>query len=494
VTQARVPVADPIRFDLRRFVQSAGLLSIGSVANLLRAIITAKLFAVTLGPSTVGVLVQMLNFAAFVSTIIPLGLTSGVAKLVAEARDDQEAAGRVVGSASLLSLLSAVVACVLLLPASGRISEALTGTASYQPLVALLILSFPLYNVAGAIGYVLQGFSAVRRLTRASVANAIATVVVLVPATLLLGLEGAVLSVLVGSVVQAALYGGELALAYRERGWGLTAIRWARRDARGLLGMGTVLLIGGIANWGSLLVVRTLVVHSLGQHDNGLYQAVYGFSSQYITIFMSWMAAYVFPRIAARRGEGLSEQLNSGLAANLFLMAPVLCTTVALRGPLIEVFYSHAFLPAAALMPLQVVGDYVRVVGWSLGVSLFALGRVRAHLLLIAGQSALWVLFTALLIQPFGLPAVSAAYALSLVFWAPLAYAMLRAWFGFRLTLRSLGLAAAGLLSVLLAALLPQPLGVVVIPAVPVLALLAGRDRSRPPDDTSADFGAGLRP
>jgi O-antigen/teichoic acid export membrane protein len=463
VTAARTgDVEGPVRFDLRAFTRSAGLLSVGSFANLLRAIVSAKLFALTLGPSTVGLLVQLLNFSAFVSTIIPLGLTTGVVKLV-------------VGTAGALSVVSALAACVLLLPFSGHISAVLTGSDRYGPLVALLILSFPLYNLAGTVGYVLQGLSAVRRLTRASVANAVATVVVLVPATVAFGLAGSVVSVLIGSFVQSALYVGELWRAYRERGWHLAAVRAARGEARVLLGFGTVLLVGGIANWGSLLIVRTILVRMLGQHDNGLYQAVYGFSSQYITVFMTWMAAYVFPRIAARGAGELDELLNSGLRANLFLMVPVLCTVAALRDPLIQVFYSRAFVPAASLVPVQALGDYARVVGWSMGVALFALCRVRAHLLLIASQSALWVVFAALLIPGLGLPAVSVAYALSFLSWPLAAYPMLRRWFGFRLTPTSLALAGAGVAAVLAASLLPPPLGVVAIPVLPLLLLLQRR-------------------
>lgn len=478
-TPVAVRAAEPFRFGLRSFARSAGLLSLGSVANLLRAVVTAKLFAIALGPSAVGVLVQLLNFSAFVSTIIPLGLTTGVVKLVAEARGDEEATSRVVGSASVLSVLSALAACVLLLPASGRISEVLTGADRYGPLVALIVLSFPLYNLAGAVGYVLQGFSAVRRLTRASALNAAAAVVVLVPATLAFGLAGAVAAVLAGAAVQSALYLGELWGAYRERGWRLGRARAAAAEARQLLGFGAVLLAGGMATWGSLLVVRTLLVRELGQYDNGLYQAVFGLSNQYITVFMTWMAAYVFPRIASRAAGELPGLLNSALRANLFLMAPVLCAVAGLRDPLIALFYSHAFLPAGPLVPVQALGDYVRVTAWSLGVCLFALGRVRAHLLVIVSQNVLWVLLTLLLAPRFGLPAISAAYALSFLSWPALVYPMVRGWFAFRLSAANVGLVIAGLAAVVAAGAAPQPLGAAAIPVVPLLVLLEDRWRAR---------------
>ncbi len=55
------------RFGLRRFAQTAGVLGISSVANFVRAVITAKLFTVTLGPSTIGVLAQLFKLSALMA-------------------------------------------------------------------------------------------------------------------------------------------------------------------------------------------------------------------------------------------------------------------------------------------------------------------------------------------------------------------------------------------------------------------------------------------
>jgi O-antigen/teichoic acid export membrane protein len=458
---------------LRAFVRSAGFLSLGSAAGFLRALATAKLFAVQLGPSLVGVLSQLLNFAAVVSVVVPLGMTTGVVKMVAEARDGEEL-DRVAGSAFAISLVSGCVATAALLPAAGPVSSALTGSDRYGPLVALIALSFPLYNLAGAIAYVLQGFSAIGRLTRANILNAAVALAVLVPLTLLLGLAGAILAVLVTSVVQCGLFGVELALAYRERGRSLLGLRVARCEARSLLGFGAVLLTGSVTIWTALLVVRTLLVRELGQYDNGLYQAVYGLSNQYVTVFMTWMGAYVVPRVAAQGVRSLTPLVGSTLRANLFLMVPALTLVVALREPLIRLFFSQQFTPAASLVPIQALGDYARVVGWSLGACLFPLGRTRQHLLLVAGQGVLWVAATALLLPVLHLVAVPTAYALSFLGWAPLAYLLLRR-VGLEIGRGAVALAGLGLVCVLAASWLPAPYGALAIPVVPLAVLASGR-------------------
>src|SRR3989442_11497027 len=83
----------PAFFGIRTFVMSAGVLSLSAVSNLVRAIITAKLLALALGPSLTGDLAQILNFSAFLFQIIPLGLTTGVAKLVADSPSDRARVG-----------------------------------------------------------------------------------------------------------------------------------------------------------------------------------------------------------------------------------------------------------------------------------------------------------------------------------------------------------------------------------------------------------------
>lgn len=476
MTEGRqTPIAIESGFILRHFVGSAGLLSLGSIATFARAVVTAKLFAVTLGPSLVGILAQLFNFSALVSVIVPLGLTTGVVKMVAEVRHDDSATNRVVGSACVLSLASGFFASIVLLPASAQISLLLTGSTQWAGLVALIVLSFPLYNLAGTLSYILQGLSEVRMITRANVANAALSLVILVPATLTLGLLGAVLTVLVTSLLQFTLFGVEVLLAYRLRGWRLRHVRPGRAESQQLLRFGLILLAGSVAIWASLLVVRTQVVQSLGQYQNGLYQAVYGLSNQEITVFMTWMAAYVVPRIANQGSRDLNHLLTSGLRANLFLMVPVLTLGVALRQPLVHIFYSSQFLPAASLIPMQALGDYLRVVGWSMAAALFPLGHTRAHLALIVCQSVLWVALTALLLPILHLAAVSVAYANSFLPWAPAAYLLLHRWYGIGLSWESAGLMACGLLCVVTATISPQWLGVISVPLMPLVVLATGR-------------------
>jgi PST family polysaccharide transporter len=467
------------RFGLRLFARSASVLSLNSLVSFVRAVITAKLFAVTLGPSVVGILAQLLNFSAFVSVIIPLGLTTGVAKMVAEKRQSPSDVSRVVSTASLLAFASALAMAILLAPVSGKISESLTGTSRYGVLVLLIVASFPLYNLAGVLSYVLQGLAEVQRLTRANIITAALSVLLLVPLTIAYGLTGAMVAVLATSFVQAGIFSWMLLSTYAARAWKFVDIRFDRHTARELLAYGGIILIGGVVLWGSVLAVRTLTLRVLGESSNGLYQVVFGLSTQYMTMFMTWMSAYVFPRVVSERHRGkLGDLLNSGLRANLAIMVPILVVAVALRDPLIRIFYSPAFIAASPLIPFQVLGDYARVVGWSFAVCLFAIGRTRGHLAVIVTQSVTWLLLAALTVPIWGLTAVPISYAISFMAYPVLGIVLVHHWAGAAPDLKSWLLTGLGFACVVGAGA-PFYAGLLLAPLMPAVVYLLNRHELR---------------
>jgi polysaccharide transporter, PST family len=472
--------AVPAYFGLRSFVVSAGVLSLSAVSNLVRAVITAKLLALALGPSLTGDLAQILNFSAFLFQIIPLGLTTGVAKLVAESPSDRSKVGAVAGTSAVLALVSATACAVILAPFSGQLSQVLTGSSAYSFPVLLILLSLPLYNVAGVLSYVLQGLADIRGLTIANVASAVASLIVLIPATIAFKLVGATAAVTVASLLQFCFFGFMVWRAFRTRRWALSSAHLSRSTARSLLQYGGVLLIAGVGAWGSLLAVRTIGIHTLGELQNGIYQVVNGVSAQYMAVFITWMAAYVFPRVVGERDpERMKTMLNSVLRANLLIMGSGMVAVVALRELVVRLLYSPAFLAAAPVLPIQVLGDYGRVIGWSFGICLFARGRTRAYLLAMLTQDVLWLAISPVAMRTFGIAALAMGYSLSSLAWPALMYPMVRHWFGVRIGGEGVVLSIIGLVAIVGAILFPGPPGLVLAAAIPVAVLLFRPDIRR---------------
>jgi O-antigen/teichoic acid export membrane protein len=288
---------------------------------------------------------------------------------------------------------------------------------------------------------------------------------VLIPATIAFGLTGAMGAVVVGSIFQAAFFAVAIWRIYSVNGWPLSSVHISRSTARALISYGGVLLVASVGAWGSLLLVRTFGIRTLGEFQNGIYQVVNGVSAQYMAVFIGWMAAYVFPRVVAERDRiRLQSLLNSVLRANLLIMGPGLAATVALRELAVRLLYSQAFLSAAPILPIQVLGDYARVIGWSFGVCLFAQGKMRGYLLAMLMQDLLWIVISTSTLHSFGTPAIAMGYSLSSLAWPALMYPMVRHWFGVRISREGALLSALGLAAIV---------GAIIFPGLPGL-LFAG--------------------
>lgn len=250
--------------------------------------------------------------------------------------------------------------------------------------------------------------------------------------------------------------------------------------ARTLMRYGGVLLVAGAAAWGSLLIVRTVGVHLLGQQQNGIYQVVNGISAQYMAVFITWMAAYVFPRVVAEKDAAHTQtMLNSVLRANLLIMGTGMVATVALRELAVRLLYSSAFLAAAPILPIQVLGDYGRVIGWSFGIALFARGRTGAYLVAMLAQDILWVAISPITMRSFGTAALAMGYSLSSIAWPALMYPMVRRWFGVRVSGEGVLLSAIGLAAIVAAILLPVLPGLAMVAALPLTVVLLRPDTRR---------------
>jgi hypothetical protein len=171
--------------------------------------------------------------------------------------------------------------------------------------------------------------------------------------------------------------------------------------------------------------------------------------------------------------------LNSVLRANLLIMGTGMAATIALREFAVRLLYSPAFLAAAPILPIQVLGDFGRVIGWSFGIALFARGRTSAYLLAMLTQDLLWMVISPIAMHSYGTAALAMGYSLSSMAWPALMYPMVRQWFGVRIGGEGVLLAIIGLGAMVGAILLPGLPGLMMAAALPITVYLLRPDTRR---------------
>ncbi len=436
------------------------------VINLVRV----KIVAVLLLPYGVGITSQVTNLINSLTVLLFLGLGPGVARFLAAHREagDEEAAARIVTTSTAVLLVTSSLGLI----AGLALARPLAGWALQDTSLVLLILisliAVPFsvfYNLGRAF---LQGHKEVRAIAIANVVSAVLSFATVIPLVTWLGVRGAAINISLTWALNGACYWFFWLRGGRTRLFRRSAFDWT--VLRELVRYGAASLAVGAATSLALLAVRSLIISQLGAERNGLYQAVYGLSVQYMTLVTGAMATYSFAQLSAIASRmahdaagaaDLEREINNNIRLVLLVITPVLAGVVLLRRVGLIVFYSPDFLPAEQLFPFQAMGDLFMACAWAFGLALLPLGRVGPWLLINLAAPAVLLGGSAALLPHLGLRAVVVAYAVGQGLQAGLSWWYLRRATGFPLARHNQRLLAVS---------------VVTLAGIAVIALLPGHD------------------
>lgn len=418
---------------MQRLVRSTAILGLGSIAAVIAAILRAKILASWLGPEGTGLLAQLSTLTAVLVPLATLGIGSGLITLIAEARARNdverirrvEAAGRTIawGLGGALGLGTVIL--------SPWIATAIYRDASFAWAVALGAISVPFAAVASVRISMLQGHQAIRANAILNTTIAVVGIATIVPLAYFFGVRGAVAQLVVITAVWA-WWAGHLLVSHTAPGprpWGVDRSLW-----RPLLRYGGAALLVGLSSTLALLILRSMLVESLGLAQNGIYQVCLGVSGMVMPLILNSITATVWPEIAGKsRDEDAAEPMRSAVRLG-FLLTTAILSALLIGAPVwVPLFYSGKFIPALDLLPIQFLGDYFRCAAWMFGIWLVPREKLRPWVLfeLIYGASMLGAFV--ILVPRLGLKSAVVAYVIAHVTHAVLHYWLARRRVNFRL-------------------------------------------------------------
>jgi PST family polysaccharide transporter len=262
----------------------------------------------------------------------------------------------------------------------------------------------------------------------------------------------------------------------RQEGYPYVLFRWQPFEysvLKRLFQYGLTSLLVGSAYYVSHLILKVIIVDSLGLEVNGIYQPIWALTMTYLTLVLSSMSTYSYPRLCElNTARDISEELNGIVRIALLLIVPVMFFLLLARVPIIRLLYSSRFLLATRFMPVQILGDFFKVLFWSVGMYLLPTKRLLAFITLNLLQDALLVFFAVLWVGTYQLDGICAGFTLS-YFLAFLAlYAYTKRELGFSLWVRNqtLLLSSLGALLAIIIADRYPPLGSM-MPVAPLAIL-----------------------
>ena len=395
-----------------RILRSSALMGGAQVVVLAAGFVRAKVIALILGASGVGLIGIFNAFSGNVATFAGWGLgTSGV-RLIAGASEEEKpakiAAVRRMGWA--LSLLGLALAFALFWPVGLLTFD----SAKYAAEMAIVALAVPCVIASSGWSAVLQASGKIASLAKVQVAGAMAGLLLGLPAIWLWGTIGIALSIFFAAAVPAAV----LWRAARAVG---DAKRAEQVDLSQLMKLGGALMLVGWMGQLSAYLVRLAIVRQEGLDAAGYYQAAFAISGSLPGFVFAAMGADFFPRVAAAKDEAEARSITEKqILAGLLLGVPLIVAMLTLGELSIRLLYADTFDAAIPLLAWMTWGVFARLVAWPLGFWMMARRSPRAFIFVEGAACLLSLALPVMLMGRMGLVGTAVGF-----FWAAIIYAVL---------------------------------------------------------------------
>ena len=380
-----------------RILRSSALMGGAQVVVLAAAFVRAKVIAVILGASGVGLIGIFNAFSGNVASFAGWGLgTSGV-RLIAGAPDEQKpakvAAVRRLGW--MLSLLGLGLALLLVWP----VGSATFDSSQYAVEMAIVGCAAPCVIAASAWSAILQASGKVASLAKVQIAGAVAGLLLGLPAIFFWGTIGIALSILFAAAVPAFI----LWRAARAECKGCAGSSADSEDLARLAKLGGALMLVGWLGQLSAYVVRLAIVRQEGLDAAGYYQAAFAISGSLPGFVFAAMGADFFPQVAAAKNDSMAARVvERQIQAGLLLSVPIIAVMIMFKAECIRLLYSPDLDQSAQLVPWMSWAVYIRIISWPMGFWLIARGAPAVVIAIESSASLLTVIASMLLLAVSG--------------------------------------------------------------------------------------------
>ena len=399
---------------IKQLIKATTLSGAFTVLNTVISFVKTKVMALLLGTEGVGFIGQLNSFFLLLSNATSLGNNVGVTRFVADfkAQGEDEKINRLIHSVRLVIGFFVLFCVILGIVFSRTLSLWILNDEKYFLPIIITLIGLPFTVLYHFYRSLFTGLLEIRTYVLTGALTALAGLLLLLPLVYFFRLNGAVwhlaLFAAAGLVIAHSFY-------RRIRSRRLPGLSRApvfdRAILSNILQFGAASLIATTSLYLANLIVRKIILDHLGWAQAGIYAAMLQMSNQCIQLVLESINTYCYPRLSGLQKSGeVVHELNEILRLTLTLITPLIVAFVLFKDLIIVVFLSREFLLASSLIGMQLLGDAFKAVGWSIGVSLLPMKKLKAFALIDVLWSALFVSLSMALAPRWGLKGILAAY------------------------------------------------------------------------------------
>jgi PST family polysaccharide transporter len=401
---------------MKKVFKATVILGGATVIGTFVKIVNTKVIAVFLGPAGVGIFYQLVFFGQLMYLSTSFGTKMGVAKYLSElrARDDHKGIRDIYRACNVSLVLLSILTSTLAFIFAGDISLFLFGTPQYTRYVRFVTVAVPLGVLMDFNHGVLYGFRMVNSIAAFNVTESVLTAAVFLPLVYFLGLNGAIVGIFTTYCIQLALL---IFIIKRHSPVSLFLkfFKWAKikfQSMTKVVRYGSVnLVITFFRDLVLTILFRRLIILHLGIEANGIYAPAYGISLQIFFLIQTAINAYSFSRISEVQDTAeISREVNHLIRTLLLIMVPIIFILIGFRRQVILLLYTDKFLPITAIMPVQFIGDFFKVLVLAISLPIHARADLKGMLSFETGIYLFFYLAARILIPSMGLAGTGWSY------------------------------------------------------------------------------------
>ena len=389
------------------------------------ALVLNKILAVYVGPAGYAVIGQFQNAVSIIVSLAGGVVATGVTKATAQHYDDEAKQHAVWQTAIRLSLVVSIIAAIPLLLMSGTLAQWLLHRIDMANVFVWLGITLPAMAANNLLLAIVNGKKEVGIYVAANIVGSLISMLLVGLLAYNFGLYGA----LVAFVINPAVVLLATATLVARRYWFRAKFLWGKTNRpaiRELSGFALMGLTSALTVPISYMFIRDQLATSLGLSAAGYWQASWKISEIYLMLVTTTLSVYYLPRLAEiRTAPELKTEIIKVYSFVMPIVAMGAVTIYLIRDFIINSLFTTDFLPMRQLFPWQLAGDVIKIGSWILAYVMLGRAMVKIFVITEILFSILFVLFSWVLVDIFGLVGVSMAYAANYsLYWICMAYLM----------------------------------------------------------------------
>ncbi len=372
----RVPAAG--RAWLRRMPLAAPAAAGAHGLRMLVNLVIIKMIAVILGPAGLGAIGNLLSVVSVVMVFAGGGITNGIAKYVAQYRQQPRRTLRLLETAFAIGLAASAAVLIVAVAAAHPIAIALFGDASLWWLSPALGVAHLACFLGTSTIAVANGQHRSDLFAAISISAYLLCIPVAFGLIRMLGFPGAALALMfmAGCTALPSLW-----LLWRAPIRRIMRLRFHRPETGRLLRFGVMTLSSALTFPVAEILVRTAITDSLGITQAGIWQASIRLSSAILGFCTVYLATGYMPRLSAIEHPDAAFRFVLRAMVRIGLVFLIIALGVyTARGIVVPLLFSHSFSALEPLIGWQLTGDLFRVCAYVIGFFVIARARVALHI------------------------------------------------------------------------------------------------------------------